>query len=90
MSLTSNPKEPIKCVSLNNQPCHTKPTLVNINTDETLFYPFNVSVNTCGGSCSTINKPCAQEFVPSNVKYMNVEVFNLMSGVNEKIFLIQY
>ena len=26
----------LKCVSLNNQPCKARPTLVNINTDETL------------------------------------------------------
>ena len=33
-----------------HQPCQTRPTLVNINSYETLFYPFTVSVNKCGGS----------------------------------------
>ena len=27
-SLPSNYKEPVKCVTLNNQPCQTRPTLV--------------------------------------------------------------
>ena len=30
-------KGPIKCASLNNQPCQAGPTLVNINSDETLI-----------------------------------------------------
>ena len=36
-SLASNYKEFIKCVSLKNQPCQFRPTIVNINFDETLF-----------------------------------------------------
>ena len=56
-SLTFNSKAAIKCVSLSNNPCQARPTLVNINSDETLFYPFTVSVNKRGGSCYTINDP---------------------------------
>ena len=37
-SLALNSKGPIKCASLNNQPCQARPTLVNINSDETLFF----------------------------------------------------
>ena len=44
-SLASDYKEPIKCVSLNNQPCHARPTFVNINYNETLFYSFTVTVD---------------------------------------------
>ena len=36
-SLISNSKRPIKCVFLNNHSCHARPTLVNINSVETLF-----------------------------------------------------
>ena len=61
-SLVSNSKGPIKCVTLNNRPCQAIPTLVNINSDETLFYPFTVSVNNCGGSCNIIDDLCF-EFV---------------------------
>ena len=55
LSLVSNYKKPIKCVSTKNQPCQARPTLVNINSDETLFYPFTVTVNKCGGSSNTID-----------------------------------
>ena len=50
--LATNYKEPIKCVYLNNPPCQTRPTIVNINSGETLFYPVTVIVNKCGGSCN--------------------------------------
>ena len=36
-SLTSNFKGHMKCVSLNNQPCQARPTLVNINSNKTPF-----------------------------------------------------
>ena len=48
------PNSIIRCVSFNNQPCQTRPTLVNINSDETLFYSFTLSVNKCGGVYNTI------------------------------------
>ena len=59
-SLAFNSKGPINCVSLNTQPCKARPTLVNINFAETLFYPFTVSVNKCDGSCNTINDSYAR------------------------------
>ena len=37
-SLVSNSKGPIKCVSLSKHPCQARPTIVNINSDETLFF----------------------------------------------------
>ena len=48
-SLGSNLKRPMKCVSLNNQPCKTRPISVKINSDKTNFYPFTDSVNKCCG-----------------------------------------
>ena len=44
-SLASNTDGRIKCVSLNNQPCQARSRLVNINSNELLYYPFTVSVN---------------------------------------------
>ena len=82
-SLASNLKRPIKCVTLNNWPCQARPRLVNINSDETLFYSFNVTVKKCGGSCSTINDPYTPVCAPNKVKNIDVKVFNLISGANE-------
>ena len=37
-SLVSNSKGPIKCLTLNNQLCHARLALVNINSEEIIFY----------------------------------------------------
>ena len=79
-----------KFLSLNNQACQARPTLADINANETLFYPFTVSLNKCGGYCSNIDDPYARVCVPNKVKDMNAKVFNLMSGVNETRFLVQH
>ena len=62
--------------------CQARLTLVNTTINETLFYPFTVSVNKCGGSCYTADDPYARVCVPSNIKNMIVTVFNLLLVVN--------
>ena len=48
-----------KCISLSNQKCEIRPTLVNLNTKEysqELHYnPFTVKLDRCVGSCNTLN-----------------------------------
>ena len=89
-SLVSNSKGRLKFISLNNQPSQARPTLVNINSNQPLYYPFTVSVNKCGGSCNTIDDPYAWVCVSNNVKTMNVKVFNVTSGAKETRFSVQH
>ena len=67
-SLVSNSKGPIKCVSLNNQSYQARQKLVDINSNETLFYPFTANVNKCGGSCNTIDDLHARVCILNKVK----------------------
>ena len=64
-------------------------TLVDINFDKTLFCPFTVSINKCGGGCNTIEDPYAEVCVPNKVKNINAKVFNLVSIVYKTRFLVQ-
>ena len=73
----------LKCVSVNNQECKTRPEIININSNEPTFYPYSIKVNKCCGSCNNINDPCSKMCVPDVVKNINVKVFNLMSRTNE-------
>ena len=59
-SLQSSYKEPLKCISSTNWPWKVRPILVDINSNENLFYPFTVSVKKCGRSCITIDDPYAR------------------------------
>ena len=68
---------------MNNQECNIRPKIVNVNSNEPVFYPFSIKTSKCSGSCNNINNPIAKLFVPDVVKNLNVKVFNLMSRTNE-------
>ena len=73
----------LKCISMNNRECKTRPKIINVNSNEPVFYPYSIKVNKCSGSCSNINDPYAKLCIPDIIKNINVKVFNLMSRVNE-------
>ena len=68
---------------MNNQKCKIRSEIINVNTNEPIFYPYSITINKCKGSCNTINDPCAKLCVPGTIKNINVKVFNLMSRTNE-------
>ena len=73
----------LNSVSLKNQECKVRPKIVDINSNNPMFYPFSTKVNKCSGNCNNINNPYAKICVPDTVKDLNVRVFNLMSRTNE-------
>ena len=73
----------LKCVSMNNQECKIRTEIINLNTNEPIFYPYSIKINRCKGSCNTINDPYAKICVPDHIKDTNVKVFNLISRTNE-------
>ena len=74
---------PLSCISMNNQACKVRPEIINLNSDEPVFYPFSIKTNKCGGSCSNISNSYAKICVPDVLKDLNVKVFNLMTRTNE-------
>ena len=48
-----------KCVSLKNQQCITRPTLINLHPNEVIqglhYYPFTVDLDRCIRSCNTLD-----------------------------------
>ena len=54
----------------------SRPEIINLNTDEPVFYPLSVKVNKCGGDCNNINDRMAILCVPDIVRDMNITVFN--------------
>ena len=74
---------PLSCISINNQTCKIRPEIVNVNSNEPVFYPSSIKTSKCSGSWNNVNDPCAKICVPDAVKDLNVKVFNLMSRTNE-------
>ena len=73
----------LECVSMNNQECKIRSEIINVNTNEPLFYHYSIKINKCKGCCDTINAPYAKLCVPDTIKNINIKVFNLMSRTNE-------
>ena len=48
---------PVRCISMNNQNCKVRPEVININSNEPVFYPFSIKTSKCSGSCNNINDP---------------------------------
>ena len=67
----------LECVSMNNQECKIKTEIINLNTNEPMFYPHSIKMNIFKGSCNTINNPYAKICAPGQFKDTNVKVFNL-------------
>ena len=73
----------LNCISMNNQVCKVRPEIINVNSNEPIFYPFSIKTNKCSGNCNDINNPYAKICVSDVIKDLNVKVFNLMSRINE-------
>ena len=71
----------LKCVSLKNQKCKVRSEIVNINSNNPMFYPFSVKTNKCSGDCNNIDDPYAKICVPDVIKDLNVKVFNLCQEI---------
>ena len=71
------------CISVSNKECKVRPEIVNVNSNEPVFYPFSIKTSKCSGSCNNINDPYAKICVPDVEKDLNVKVSNLISRTNE-------
>ena len=61
-----------KYVSLNDEPCMIRLTLIDLNPIDLEYYLFMISLDKCSGSCNVLSpKIC----VPKKTKDINVEVF---------------
>ena len=58
---------PLKCVSMNNKECRIRPEVINIKSNEPIFYPCCIKVNKCSGSCNNNNDPYSKLCVPDVV-----------------------
>ena len=64
---------------MNIQECKIRLEILNINSNEPWFYPYNFLVNKYRGSCDNSNDPYANSYVSDVVKNINIKVVNLMS-----------
>ena len=75
----------LECLSVIIQECMPRPKILDVNegVGEALFYPYNVLVNKCSGSCNTLDDPMAKLCVPNIIKRVNIKVYNFLMRLNE-------
>ena len=71
-----------RCVSLINEPCTDRSTLIDLNPVELKYYPFMVSLDKCSGSCNSFDDLSTRIFAPSKTKDVNLKVFNMITNRN--------
>ena len=67
-------------MSLNDELCMIRPTLIDLNPVELKYYPFMINLDKCSGSFHALSpKICT----PKKTKDLNVKVFNMITNKNE-------
>ena len=68
---------------MNNQECKVRPRIVNVSSEDSVYFPCSIKTSKCIGDCNNINNPYEKLYVTEIVKNLNVKVFNLMSRNND-------
>ena len=50
----------LECISVKNQECRVRSKIVDINSNNPIFYPFSIKINKCSGNCNNNNDPYAR------------------------------
>ena len=74
----------LECLSVINRKCMPRPKILDVNegVGEALFYPYNVLVNKCSGSCNMLDDTW-RDCVPNIIKNVNMKVYNFLMRLNE-------
>ena len=90
----------LACVLMNNQECKIRSEIINVNTNEPIFYPYSITITKCKGSCNTINDPYAKLCFPDTIKckgscntindpYAKLCVPDTIKNINVKVFNVK-
>ena len=60
LTIFSNITNALEWISMKNQECKVTPEMININSNNSIFYPFSVKINKCSGNYNNINDPYAK------------------------------
>ena len=82
-----------KRVSLTNQKCDIQPSFINLHPNEYSqklhYYPFEVKLDRCVGSCNTLHSSSSTVCVLNKTDDFKINVFNMITGQNKSKVLIR-
>ena len=53
---------------MNDQVCKARPEIINVNSNNPVFYPFSIKTSKCSDNCNNINDPYPKICVPDIVR----------------------
>ena len=59
---------------MTNTICKVRPEIININTNQPVFYPFSIKASKCRSSCNNINDPYTKMCVPDVAKMLKCSI----------------
>ena len=72
----------------------TQPALINLHpseySKELHYYQFAVYLDRCVKCGNTLDDLCKQACIPNKTEDLNVNVFNMIAGINESKTLTKY
>ena len=63
----------LNCISMKYQECKVRPEIINVSSNEPVFYPFSIKRSKYSGSYNNVNDPYAKICVPDAAKDLNVK-----------------
>ena len=79
-----------KYVSLSNEACMVRHTLIELNPIELNYYQFMFSLDKCNGSCNAVDDLSAKICIPIKTKDINVKAFNTIAIIYEAKTLVKH
>ena len=79
-----------KWLTLDNEACLIRPTLIDLNPIEINYYPSMIGLYKCNGCCNLVDNLSTKICFPSETKDLNVKVFNIITSRNEAKTLIKH
>ena len=73
----------LSCISMNKQEYKIRPQIINVNSEDSVFFSVSIKISKFSGSCKNINNPYAKMCVPDVAKNLHINVLNRMSRTNE-------
>ena len=44
----------LNCISIKNRECKTRPQVINVNSNNPIFYPFGIKTSKCSANCNIL------------------------------------
>ena len=61
---------------MSNQGCKTRLQVINVNSNNPIFYPFSIKTSKSSGNSNNVNDSYAKICVPDIIKKLNLKVFH--------------